>query len=190
MWLLAVLPYWAFYGALIAGVIIAVGASVINLRSAQVVGCLLIWASTWFIGGIENDRSWQSRVKEAEAKVALAEARSAEVNTVVVTKTLTKIKLVKEITDANTQYITKYVAKDLDADCRLTTASVMLHNSASQNEVSRSPATTTGETSETKASELLATVTENYGTYYEVVERLKGWQDWYWQQKKVFEELK
>ena len=190
MWLLTILPYWVFYVTLSMGVILAVGASVINLRSAQIGGCLLIWVSTWFIGGIENDREWQSRVKDAEAKVVLAEAKSAVVNTEVITKTITKIKLVKETTDANVQYITKYVAKDLDSDCKLTTASVMLHNNSSQNEVSRSLTPAASAPSEVKASELLATVVENYGTYYEVVERLKGWQDWYWQQKKVFEELK
>ena len=190
MWLLTILPYWVFYVTLSMGVILAVGASVINLRSAQIGGCLLIWASTWFIGGIENDKAWQSRVKDMEAKVLLAEAKSQVVNTEVITKTLTKIKLVKDTTNANVQYITKYVAKDLDSDCRLTNASVMLHNSASQNEVPRSSSIAASGPSEVKASELLSTVTENYGTYYEVVERLKGWQDWYWQQKKVFEELK
>ena len=190
MWLLTILPYWVFYVTLSMGLIMAVGASVINLRSAQIIGCLLIWASTWFIGGIENDKAWQSRVKDMEAKVLLAEAKSQVVNTEVITKTLTKIKLVKDTTNANVQYITKYVAKDLDADCRLTTASIMLHNSASQNEVPRSSSIAASGPSEVKASELLSTVTENYGTYYEVVERLKGWQDWYWQQKKVFEELK
>ena len=190
MWLLSTLPHWVFYGTLSIGVILAVGAGVTNLRSVQIGGCLLIWASTWFIGGIENDNAWQLRVKDMEAKVVLAEAKSAVVNTEVITKTITKIKLVKETTDANVQYITKYVAKDLDADCKLTNASIMLHNSASQNEVPRSSSIAASGPSEVKASELLSTVTENYGTYYEVVERLKGWQDWYWQQKKVFEELK
>ena len=190
MWLLTILPYWVFYVTLSLGLTMAVGASVVNLRSAQIGGCLIIWVSTWFIGGIENDKAWQSRVKDMEAKVVLAEAKSQIVNTEVITKTLTKIKVVKEITNADVQYITKYVAKDLDADCRLTTASILLHNSASQNEVPRSPDVVASAPSEVKASELLSTVTENYGTYYEVVERLKGWQEWYWQQKKVFEELK
>jgi hypothetical protein len=172
------------------GVILAVGAGVINLRSAQIGGCLLIWASTWFIGGIENDKAWQSRVKEAEAKVAIAEARSQIVNTEVITKTITKTKLVKDTTNANVQYITKYVAKDLDADCKLTAASVLLHNSASQNEISGSPGITLKASTEIKASDVLRTVTQNYGTYYEVAAQLEGWQTWYFQQKKIFEETK
>lgn len=38
-----------------------------------------------------------------------------------------------------------------------------------------------------KASDLLITVVENYGTYYEVREKLLAWQQWYAEQKKIFE---
>jgi hypothetical protein len=66
----------------------------------------------------------------------------------------------------------------------------MLHNSASQNEVARSAGDTAGAASEVKASELIGAIVENYGTYYQVVERLKGWQDWYRTQKAIFEQIK
>ena len=125
-----------------------------------------------------------------EAKLVLAEAKSQTVNTEVVTKTITKIKVIREKTHADIQYITKYVAQELDADCRLTSASIMLHNSASTGEVSGSPSSAASNTSPVKASELLTTVVENYGTYYQVVEQVKGWQEWYQQQKKVFEAVK
>lgn len=187
MWILDLLPHWVFYGTLSAGIVLVVGASVINIRNAQLIGCLIIWASTWFIGGISNDNAWQARVKDMEAKVVLAEAKSQTVNTEVITKTITKIKLVKEKTNADVQYITKYVAKELDTDCRLTNASIVLHDSASKNEVPGSPSSVASTPSEVKASELLSTVVENYGTYYEVVEQVKGWQEWYWKQKKAFE---
>jgi hypothetical protein len=39
-------------------------------------------------------------------------------------------------------------------------------------------------------SEVIGTVTENYGTYYELVEVVKAWQHWYNVQKQVFEEVK
>ena len=82
------------------------------------------------------------------------------------------------------------MAQDLDRECSLTNASVMLHNSASQNEMARSAGNTDGAASEVKASELIGAVVENYGTYYQVVERLKGWQDWYRTQKTIFEQIK
>ena len=187
MWLLELLPHWVFYTILSAGVFLAVGASVIKIRNAQIIGIILIVVSIWFIGGIYNDNAWQARVKDMEAKVVLAEAKSQTVNTEVITNTVTKIKVVKEKTNADVQYITKYVAKELDTDCKLTNASIVLHDSASKNEVPGSPSNVASTPSEIKASELLSTVVENYGTHYEVVEQVKGWQEWYWKQKKAFE---
>ena len=190
MWLLNLLPHPVFYAILCIAVFLLVGASILKIRNAQIIGIILTIAATWFIGGISNDNAWQLRVKDMEAKLTLAEAKSQMVNTEVVTNTITKIKVVREKTHANIQYVTKYVAKELDADCRLTSASIVLHDSASRGEVSSSPSSAASSTSEVKASELLTTVVENYGTYYQVVEQVKGWQDWYQQQKKVFEAVK
>lgn len=40
------------------------------------------------------------------------------------------------------------------------------------------------------SSVVFETVIENYGTYYEIANRLKGWQQWYIEQKKIFETAK
>lgn len=40
------------------------------------------------------------------------------------------------------------------------------------------------------SSVVFETVIENYGTYYEIANRLKGWQQWYVEQKKIFETVK
>ena len=40
------------------------------------------------------------------------------------------------------------------------------------------------------SSAVFETVIENYGTYYEIANRLKGWQQWYAEQKKIFETAK
>jgi len=65
-----------------------------------------------------------------------------------------------------------------------------LHNSSSQNELPSSTIGTVTGTSEVTTAELLGTVNENYGTYYEMRERLLGWQDWYKKQKHIFETIK
>ena len=186
MWILGFIPVWAYYVSLIFGV----GATLRNSPIARIIGILLIAASCWHLGGVSNEAIWQARVDEMQAKVVIAEAKSAEVNKEVVTQVVTRTKIVKQKTKANVEYIIKYVAKDLDASCTLTNSSILLSNSASQNEVPSSPTGVTQGASEVKASEFLAIVTENYGTYYEVVEQVKGWQAWYYQQKKIFEELK
>jgi hypothetical protein len=64
----------------------------------------------------------------------------------------------------------------------------MLLNSASQNEVARSTSSTDGSTSNVRASEVVETVVENYGRYNELREKIIGWQKWYQDQKKIFEE--
>lgn len=40
------------------------------------------------------------------------------------------------------------------------------------------------------SSVVFETVIDNYGTYYEIANRLKGWQQWYVEQKKIFETAK
>ena len=40
------------------------------------------------------------------------------------------------------------------------------------------------------ASQVFDVVIENYGTYNEVASQLSGWQQWYIEQKKIFENIK
>jgi hypothetical protein len=182
MWLISWLPQWVYYLGLIGGF----GAVIANLRGLHIAGALLIAGSCWHLGGVSIEQQWQARAKEMQAKVALAEQKSVLANNQVVTQVVTKTKLIKEKTQANVEYITHYVAQDLDSDCKLTPASIMLHNSASQGQVPTSTTSAAGTATPVKASELITTVVENYGTYYEVVERLRAWQDWYYAQKKIF----
>jgi hypothetical protein len=156
----------------------------------QAAGLVLTVLGVWFEGAMSNEAAWQARVHEMEQKVAAAEVKSAQETVRIVTRVVTQIQTIKDTTNANTQYLEKQVAQDLDRECSLTNASVMLHNSASQNEMARSAGDTAGAASEVKASELIGAIVENYGTYYQVVERLKGWQDWYRTQKAIFEQVK
>lgn len=39
------------------------------------------------------------------------------------------------------------------------------------------------------AADVVGVVIDNYGTYYEVVNQLQGWQQWYQEQKKIFESV-
>jgi hypothetical protein len=108
---------------------------------------------------------------------------------VVETKVVTKIKVVKQNVYVNREIIKEVAGKQLDASCALPVSTVVLHDSASRNEVARGTGSTDGTPSTVKASELLDTVIVNYGTYYEVAEKLKGWQEWYRSQKAIFENL-
>ncbi len=198
MWLLEFLPNWIFHAVLVLGVMAMAASFVLKFipfvaayrLPIQAVGLVLIVLGVWFQGAMSNEAAWQARVHEMEQKVAAAEVKSAQETVRIVTRVVTQIQTIKDTTNANTRYLETQVAQDLDRECTLTNASVLLHNSASHNEMASSANDTLGGTSEVKASELIGTVIENYGTYYQVVERLKGWQDWYRTQKAIFEQVK
>ena len=143
----------------------------------------------YFEGGYMTEMEWRARVEALEAKVKVAEEKSAEVNTVIEKQYVDRVKVIKETANANIQYVDRVVAK-YDNLCTLSNAAVMLHDSASRNEVARSTIGLDEGTTSLKISDILTTVTDNYATYYQVREQVLGWQQWYREQKKIFESVK
>ena len=141
-------------------------------------------------GSYGTEMLWRDRVRELEAKVKIAEEKSQQVNTVIETRVVTKIKVVKENVYVNRKIIKEVAGKQLDAQCTLPKSTVSLHDSASRNEVARGPESTDGAPSGIEASRLLDRVVENYGSCHENAEKLKMWQEWYREQKKIFESVK
>ena len=196
-WMLSLLPTWVFHALIAVGVGMILASWVlkripfINQYNfpIYILGTALTIVSVWFSGGRDNQAAWEARVKEMEARVQVAESKSKEVNTVIETKVVEKVKIVKERTNANKKIVQEVAGAQLDARCELPESTVMLVNSASKNEVSGSPTVSDGASSGVKASDLLDTVVENYGRYNEIRERLVAWQEWYKQQKRIFEEI-
>jgi len=143
----------------------------------------------YFEGGYMTEKEWRARVEALEAKVKVAEEKSAEVNTVIEKQYVDRVKVIKETANANIQYVDRVVAK-YDNLCTVSNAAVLLHDSASRNEVARSSLGLDEGTSSLKISDILSTVTDNYSTYYQVREQVIGWQQWYKEQKKIFESVK
>ena len=154
---------------------------------AELVGVVCLCAGAYFFGWRGNEEHWLAKIKELEQKVAIAESRSREVNTVIETKIVTKIKVIKETVYANKEIIREVAGAQLDSQCTLPQSSVVLLNSASRNEVARGAESVDGTPSDIKASALLDTVVENYGICNENIEKLKAWQEWYRAQKQIFE---
>ena len=155
----------------------------------KMIASLLILICTFYYGKRVNDNQWLAKVHELEQKVAVADEKSKAINTVVETKVVEKIKVVKQNVYVNKEIIKEVAGKQLDAKCSLPESTIMLVNSASQNEVARSPSIADGTASTVKASTVLDTVVENYGICNETREKLISWQDWYKAQKKIFEDL-
>ena len=157
---------------------------------AELVGVVLLVVGSYLFGSYGTEMSWRERVKELEAKVKIAEEKSQQVNTVIETKVVTKIKVVKENVYVNREIIKEVAGKQLDASCSLPKSTISLHDSASRNEVAERAAATDGTPSEVKASQLLDRVVENYGSCHENAAKLEAWQEWYKEQKKIFESVK
>ena len=157
---------------------------------AELVGVVLLVVGSYLFGSHGTEMMWRDRVKELEAKVKIAEEKSQQVNTVIETRVVTKIKVVKENVYVNREIIKEVAGKQLDASCSLPKSTISLHDSASRNEVSERAAATDGTPSEVKASQLLDRVVENYGSCHENAAKLEAWQEWYREQKKIFESVK
>jgi hypothetical protein len=96
----------------------------------QVVGVLALALGLYFKGGFEVEQQWRDRVKAMEAKVAAAEAKSKEVNTVIQEKIVEKIKVRKENT---VKVITEYkevAGKQLDQECKFNRETIDVLNAA------------------------------------------------------------
>jgi hypothetical protein len=201
-WVLSLIPdslfVWIYYIMLTLGLGLYVVSKLVKWLPmmgqyklpAELVGVVLLVVGAYFYGGYGVQSAWQARVAELEAKVKIAEEKSQQVNKVIETKVVEKIKVVKENVYVNREIIKEVAGKQLDASCSLPKSTVSLHDSASRNEVAGRAAATDGTPSEVKASQLLDRVVENYGSCHENAAKLEAWQEWYKEQKKIFESVK
>lgn len=116
-WILGLLPDWVWPALLIIGVLAIIAAWVLkripfissyNLP-IRVGGIISILVSIWFLGAASNEEKWQAKIKSLEEQIKVAEAKSAETNTVIEEKLVTKTKVIK----GKTEYITKYLDKEI-----------------------------------------------------------------------------
>ena len=201
-WMLSLIPdslfIWITYILFGIGIVLYVASKLVvwipmmgqYKLPAELVGVVFLVVGSYLFGSYGTEMIWRNRVAELEAKVKVAEEKSQQVNTVIETKIVTKIKVVKENVYVNREIIKEVAGKQLDAQCTLPKSTVSLHDSASRNEVPERAAATDGTPSGVEASRLLDTVVENYGACHENAEKLRAWQEWYKEQKKIFESVK
>ena len=107
-------------------------------RIAQVVSIIILLAGVYFKGGYSTEMLWRERVAEVEAKLKEAEAKSAEVNTVIETKIVNRVKEIKVQGDEVIKYvdreIVKYDTKFLPGGiCEIPKEVILAHNAAALN---------------------------------------------------------
>ena len=105
---------------------------------AQVLGIALMVIGMYWSGGYAVESEWRERVAELELKVAAAEKQSAQVNTEIVTKVMTKTKVIRERGDDIVQYLDREVVKNQEVirfveNCPIPDLIVNTHNAAAVN---------------------------------------------------------
>ena len=122
-WMLNLIPdamlnwvYWAIIAAGITGVLAGWLVKWIPfygnyVKILQPVGIVLLVLGVWLRGGYDVEMSWRAKVAEAEARVAAAEQKSQETNTVIEQKIVEKTKSIKGKTEYITQYLDREVVK-------------------------------------------------------------------------------
>jgi hypothetical protein len=110
-WILSFLPDWFWILALVGGVAAygCAGFFPIQKMALRVGGAIAVVLSIWMLGAASNEAKWEARVKELEEKVAAAEAVSRQENVVIQEKIVKQ----KEFIKGKTEYITKYIDKEI-----------------------------------------------------------------------------
>ncbi len=153
-------------------------------------GVLVICFGIFVFGVQYSENHWRQKLANLQEKVHQAEQRADYVNKELAATLEAKTKTIKEIVYVNKTTIEKIAGSQINATCTLPVSSIVLHNAASRAEVAAGPGSTNGSPSGVAPSKLLETVVENYGSCHDNIAKLKAWQQWYSEQKKIFEEIK
>jgi hypothetical protein len=97
----------------------------------KTIGIVLLVVGVYFRGGYGVEMEWRARVAEVEAKVAAAEAKSKQVNTVIQKVYVDKVKVV---TDTKIVIQEKIVEKEkiIDAECKVAPDAITILNEAAK----------------------------------------------------------
>jgi len=122
MWILQWLPNWIFYAVLLAGVFGVAASYFIRFLSfipflyiyktpIQLGSIASIAIGTFMSGAIYDNDVWETRVKEMEAKVAVAETQSKEENIKIVERVVNKVQIVRTRGEDIVKYVDREVVK-------------------------------------------------------------------------------
>jgi hypothetical protein len=137
MWIIDFLPDWIWTLVLWLG-IISIGASYLLAKipvvsqyklPLRIGGVVALLIGVYFQGAVSNEEKWQARVKELEAKIAVAEEKSKEETVKIVNKTVVKREYYRERGNDIVQYVDREIVK-YDNTCPVPKEVVKAHNDA------------------------------------------------------------
>jgi len=132
LWVINLILVVGFLGALSSYFIRFIPPLIPYSEAIKIVGIILLVAGVYCKGGYSVEMDWRERVKEVEAKVAVVEKKSAEVNTVIQKVYVDKIKLVKDTKIVVQEKIVE-VEKIIDAECKIAPEALDILNQAAKN---------------------------------------------------------
>ena len=139
MWIVELLPDWVFHLILLAGIVGTTAGFVLGMIPVikqyiipiRVISIILVVFGLFLEGALFDNQTWQLRVKEVEAKLAIAEAESAKANNKITEKSNTQNNKQKEKTVIVKQYIDREV-KRYDNQCVIPNEFIKAHNDSAE----------------------------------------------------------
>lgn len=102
--------------------------------SAEIIGVIVLTVGSYVFGSYGTEMVWRERVRDLEAKVAVAEQKSQEKNVEIRTKIVEKIKEVKVVQEVVKNIIVEK-EKVIDAQCKVSPDAVDILNLAASGEL-------------------------------------------------------
>lgn len=139
MWILDFLPGWIFTLITLAGAGAYLVTEVLGnipfvaqyLRAIRAGAIIALVFGVYMMGGSANQEKWEARVKELEAKVAVAEEQSKTANAKLDAKMKEKAKVIKEKEYIIQEKIVQ-VKEKIDALCQIPVEAINLLNEAAE----------------------------------------------------------
>ena len=145
MWIINFLPDWIFHTIFAIGLLGTIAGFLLGfipfikkyVLVIQVCSILILVLGVFLEGAMTDNKEWVARVKEMEAKVAAAEAKSQKVNVEIIEKVVKKTEYIK----LRGQEIIKYVDRDIvkydtrfapGGQCEIPKEFITLHNKAAE----------------------------------------------------------
>jgi uncharacterized membrane protein len=126
MFLINYIPMWLVFIVFMVGLL---GFVVKQFDRYKPIAVGLIFAALFIAGYKSCNNVWEARVKSLEEQIVALESKKAEVNTQIVTKIVTKEKIVKEAADVQIKYIDREIVKYND-QCKIPPEVISIHNKA------------------------------------------------------------
>jgi hypothetical protein len=116
MWLFQYTPVWLFQLTFFLGIVVYLVATTLKILPYSQLfkygSIATIFLSTYLLGMQSGDASWRQKTQALQAKVLELEVKSAEENTKIVERVVTKRETIRERGQNIIQYVDRVVVKD------------------------------------------------------------------------------